>query len=172
MKIALLVLAIRFLRRMIRWMAILSGGTLLILSLLIVLDIVLRSQGQGIYGVYDLVGIGGALTIAGAMPLTKALKGHVAIEYFYHKRRRLGRQIMDVISRTLMTGFFMIMTVQAIRYGIVFYHAHEVSPTLYVPLFWLPWVFAWSFALTTAVTIFHLMRPGKPFMHLSSRGGK
>lgn len=156
-------------RTLIHSMAIIAAIAIIAMSLLTICDIVGRLIGHSIYGIYDLVGILGALAIAGALPITKAVKGHVAIEYFYGRCTRRGRLAMDSISRTLMFVFFILMTTQSIRYGFKFLAAGEVSPTLYLPLFWVPWFFAISCALTAYVTIYHLLRPGCFFMHINER---
>ena len=42
--------------------------------------------------------------------------------------------------------------------------ACEVSTTLQLPIFWVPYVLAFSCALVVLIKIYHLTHPGKPML--------
>ena len=85
--------------------------------LVICVDVALRTAGHPVKGAYDLVRIFGAITIACALPLTTAVKGHVAIEYFFQKLNRTGRLVVDSLMRLVMIGAFALAALGVRRYG-------------------------------------------------------
>lgn len=153
-------------------MAGIAGAALVFMAVITAVDVLARVVKLTVPGAYDLVGIAGAITVAGAIPLTKAVKGHVAIEYFYHRAGYRGRFVMDTVSRLLMLAFFCVMAWQCFSYGILFLEANEVTPTLYLPVFWIPWVIALSCILTAFVTLYHLTHPGRPMIAIHAEADK
>jgi TRAP-type C4-dicarboxylate transport system permease small subunit len=123
--------------------------------------IVPRLFGASLPGAYDIVRIAGALTIAAALPYTTAIKGHVAIEYFFHKLGRRGRLVVDSLMRLLSMALFGMLAWQSAEYGNALRKSGEVSMTIQLPIFWVPWVLAASCVLVVLVTFYHLANPGK-----------
>jgi hypothetical protein len=80
---------VRALKLIIFALAAVSGASLFVMIGAICLDVILRLQwvhkviGITLVGVFDVVRITGAITLAAALPYTTAVKGHVAIEYFF-----------------------------------------------------------------------------------------
>ncbi len=134
---------------------------LLTMALVTCFDIILRLIGYPQKGAYDIVRITGVLAVACALPLTTALKGHVAIEYFFHRMSRLWRAIVDAVMRIMMIVGFCAAAFGCLRYGLRFLRSGEVSATLEIPLFWVPWVMAFAFAVTALIVVFHLVHPRK-----------
>ena len=127
-------------------------------------DVLMRQFGYPIVGVYDLVYMTGAVAMACALPYTTALKGHVAIEHFFHKLNRTGRILVDTIMRTLSIALFSILTWQSALFGTSLKFRGDVTATLQVPLFWIPWVISVCCAMVVFVTFFHLMFPGRELL--------
>lgn len=127
-------------------------------------DIVLRLAGHPIVGVYDIVRVAGGLTIACALPYTTAVKGHVAIEYFFQKLGPRGRVAVDSAVRLVGLALWSVLTWQYVRYGFILRRSGEVTSTLQLPVFWIPWVFAASFATVFMVTLYHLLHPGRSLL--------
>lgn len=151
---------------LVRGMASLAGLALGGLALLTCADVLLRALGAPIKGTFDLVRILGALTIACAVPLTTAVKGHVAVEYFFNKLNRTGRIIVDSGMRLLLIAMFGFAAKQCIVYGIRFLKSGEVTATLELPVFWVPWVIAAACALSALVVVYHLLFPGRELVRL------
>ena len=124
-------------------------------------DVVLRLAGHPVKGAYDIVRIAGALTIACSLPLTTAMKGHVAIEYFFQKLNRTGRIVVDSLMRLLVIAAFVLATIECVGYGLRFLRNGEVTGTIELPVFWVPWVMAVAFGVTALVVVFHLVYPGR-----------
>jgi TRAP-type C4-dicarboxylate transport system permease small subunit len=125
------------------------------------IDVIMRLFRHPVTGAYDIVKIAGAVTIAAALPYTTALKGHVAIEYFFHKLSRRGRIILDFFLRMLCIGLFGFSAWKLVLYGHQMKLAGQVTQTLQLPLFWLPYLIAVSFVIVLLVILYNLMHPGK-----------
>jgi TRAP-type C4-dicarboxylate transport system permease small subunit len=97
----------------------------------------------------------------GTWAYTTAVKGHVAVEYFHHKLGRRGRVVADTLIRLPIMALFSLFTWQFIAYGAKLRSSGEVSMTLQLPVFWVPYVMAFSCALVVLVTWWHLLHPGK-----------
>jgi TRAP-type C4-dicarboxylate transport system permease small subunit len=124
-------------------------------------DVALRLLGRPLVGAYDLVRIAGGVTLACALPVTTAVKGHVAIEYFFHKLRRPGRIVVDTLMRLLQMTAFAVAARECARHGWKLLRSGEVTPTLQWPVFWVAWVLAAACGLTVLVTLYHLVHPGR-----------
>jgi TRAP-type C4-dicarboxylate transport system permease small subunit len=149
------------LRKLVFVLAGLAGLGLLTMVLVTALDVVLRVFGVSLTGAYDIVRIAGLITIAAALPYTTAIKGHVAIEYFFHKLGRRGRTGVDALMRLLGIVLFGLLAWQSVEYGNALKKSGEVSMTLQLPVFWVPYVLAFSCGLVVLVKIHHLLHPGK-----------
>lgn len=148
----------------IHGMTALSGVTLFLMVAVICSDVLLRVAGYPVKGSYDVVRICGVISMACALPLTTAMKGHIAIEYFFRKLNRRGRLIVDSVMRVLSIAAFACATMGCITYGQRLLATGEVTATVEIPIFWVPWVMAAAFAVTTVVVVFHLLYPGRNMM--------
>ncbi len=152
------------LRRLVRLTAGLSGLGLLTMMTVTCVDVVMRKLGHPFPGAYDLAKVAAGVTIACALPYTTAIKGHVAVEYFYHKLGRRGRVVADTLIRLGIMALFILFTWQLIAYGTKLRSSGEVSMTLQLPVFWVPYVMAFSCGQVVLVTLWHLLHPGKPLI--------
>jgi TRAP-type C4-dicarboxylate transport system permease small subunit len=145
-------------------MTLISCAGLAAMILLTCVDVVLRTCGYPMKGAYDVVRICGAVTIACALPLTTAMKGHVAIEYFFQKLNQTGRLIVDSLMRLIMIAVFLLAAYECVGYGQRFLRNSEVTSTIELPLFWVPWLMAAAFVVTALVVVFHLIYPGREML--------
>lgn len=152
------------LRLVTRGLAVLAGLGLMVMVGVTCLDVVLRIFGRSLKGANDLVMIASAITVAAALPYTTAIKGHVAIEYFFHKLGPRGRVAVDAMVRLLGMALFGCLTWFSIQYGQSLWNNHQVSQTLQLPIFWVPYVMAFSFVLVILIKLHHLLHPGKPMI--------
>ena len=157
------------LRALVKYSGKIAGVGILFMMAVTCVDIVLRRLGTSIPGAYDLVRIAGGITIAAALPLTTAVKGHVAIEYFFHRLGRRGRIIVDSAMRTIQTVGFLFAAIAFLRRGNRLLRSGEVMPTLQCPIFWLAWLIAFMCLLTALVSLFHLLRPGRNLLRPFNR---
>ncbi|HNQ88326.1 MAG TPA: TRAP transporter small permease [Verrucomicrobiota bacterium] len=149
------------LERLARLLAGVACVSLLFMVAVTTADVVLRVFRLALPGAYDLVRIATAITIAAALPYTTAVKGHVAIEYFFHKLSRRGRVVVDTIMRLLTMLLFVLLAWGCVVYGTTLKTKGEVSMTLQLPVFWVPYIVAASCGLVVLITLYHLLHPGR-----------
>ena len=66
--------------------------------------------------------------------------------------------------RVIQTAFFLFAAYAFLLRGNRLLRSGEVMPTLQCPIFWLAWVIAFMCLLTALVSLFHLLRPGRPLL--------
>ncbi|MBN2506304.1 MAG: TRAP transporter small permease [Verrucomicrobia bacterium] len=152
------------LRALVRVLGVASGAGLMAMVLVTTLDVALRALGWSRPGAYDLVKVFAALTIAAALPYTTAIKGHVAIEFFFHRLGRRGRMVVDAVMRLGGMGLFGLLAWGCVALGNSLWRSGEVSLTLQLPIFWVPYVLAASCGLVVLIKIYHLLHPGQPLI--------
>ena len=150
-----------FLRGLIHAMAVVGGFAVIGMIAVTVADVVGRQVGLPVKGAYDLVRVLGAIAMGCALPLTKAVKGHIAIEYFFQKMGSRGRAITDTAMRLVLLALFGLLAWQFVRQGLDFRKYGEVTATLHMPMFWVPWLVAAACLATAGVTLWHLLHPGR-----------
>jgi len=150
------------LRVLVMVLAGFSGLAVLTMMAVTTTDVAMRAVTKSsITGAYDIVKIAGAIAIACALPYTTAVKGHVAVEYFFHKLRRRGRIVVDTVTRLLVIIFFVVVARQTLLYGHTLRETGEVSLTLPVPVFWVAYVISGALAVTVLVKVHNLLHPGR-----------
>lgn len=154
----------RALRGLVRSLGVVAGVGLLAMVAVTTLDVVLRAFRVSTTGAYDLVKIAATLTVVAALPYTTAIKGHVAIEFLFHKLGRRGRAGVDAVMRLLGMGLFGLLAWGCVQYGESLRQSGEVSLTMGLPVFWLPYLLAGSCALVVLIKLYHLFHPGRPLL--------
>ncbi|MBN1359665.1 MAG: TRAP transporter small permease [Sedimentisphaerales bacterium] len=151
------------LRLVVHILVVVSGLSVLTIMLVTCADVILRLKwiNRPFVGAYDIVKIAGALSLAAALPYTTAVKGHVAIEYFFQKFNRRGRLVLDTVVRLLGMALFAFLAWRSVLYGLAFHRNTQVSLTLELPIFWVPWVMAFCCAMVVLVIGYNLVHPGR-----------
>jgi TRAP-type C4-dicarboxylate transport system permease small subunit len=152
------------LRKTVMALAYVACASLLLMVVVTSIEVVLRVFRLTMTGAYDLVKMAATLTMAAALPYTTAIKGHVAIEYFFHKLGRRWRIAVDGLMRVSAMALFSLLAWGCVDYGNSLRAKGEVSMTLQLPIFWLPYVLAASCALVVLIKLYHLSHPGKALL--------
>ena len=152
------------LRALVQALAYVAGVGLMLMVLITTADVILRKCNLSVTGAYDLVKIAAAITAAAALPYTTAIKGHVAIEYFFHKLGRRGRIVVDALMRFGGMAMFGLLAWGFVDYGNSLREKGEVSTTLQLPIFWVPYVLAVCCGLVVLIKVYHVTHPGKPMI--------
>ena len=152
---------VRALRLMVLALAGVSGLAVITMIIVTCADVAMRICGSALTGSFDIVRMAGLVAIAGALPYTTAVKGHVAIEFFFQKLNRPGRILVDTVCRLLVIILLAGFAWQSVIYGSALHRSGEVSLTLKAPVFWLAYVIAFSCAVTVLVKIHNLLHPGR-----------
>lgn len=152
---------VRLLKMLIYALLYLSGTAVFVMIAVTCADVVLRMPwiNRPFIGAFDIVRIAGAVALSAALPYTTAVKGHVAIEYFFHKLGRTPRLIVDSLMRLLSMALFAFLGWRSIFYGLDLHKNKEVSQTLQIPLFWIPIVIGSCCFVVVLVVTYHLLYP-------------
>lgn len=138
-----------------------SALALLFIVVVVMADVIGRIFGKGIQGSLDYIQLASAVVLGGALPYTTAVKGHIAIEFLFRRISRTMKIIVDTLSRLIMLSLFILIIIFMIKHGLSIYRSGEVTSTVQLPKFWVPFWMAISFAVTSLVKIYHILRPGK-----------
>jgi TRAP-type C4-dicarboxylate transport system permease small subunit len=151
------------LKRLTLGLVAVSGLSVLTMIAVTCLDILFRMKplNKPIKGAYDIVQIAGCITLATALPYTTAVKGHVAIEFLFQKFNRRGRIIVDSFMRLMAMALFYLMGHHCIIYGSSMLRAKQVTQTLQLPIFWLPWLMGGCCFIVILVIAHNLVHPGR-----------
>ena len=151
------------LRALVYVLVAISGASVLVIMLVTCTDVVLRMKwiNHPFVGAYDIVKIAGTLSLATALPYTTAVKGHVAIEYFFHKLSRRGRVVVDSLIRPLGMALFTFFAWRSVIYGFELHRNNQVSDTVQLPVFWVPFVIGFCCAVVVLVILHNLLHPGR-----------
>lgn len=147
-------------------LAVVAGAGIVTMMLVTCLDVILRIFRSPLIGAYDIVKIAGTITIAAALPYTTAVKGHVAIEYFFLKLPPKSRMAVNSLTHLLSMILFTCLTWQSINYGMSLKQNGQVTSTLQLPVYWVLYILAFSCAVVVLVISYHLLRPGKEMIEL------
>ncbi len=152
---------IRLLRQVVFVLLGVSAVSIFVMIGVTCADVILRLPwiNRPFIGAYDIVRIAGAVTLATALPYTTAVKGHVAIEYFFHKLGRTSRMVVDSVMRLLSMALFGFLGWRSMLYGQNLRRINQVSQTLELPIFWVPMVIGMCCFVVVLVVTYHLIRP-------------
>ena len=151
----------RSLKAAVFFLAAIAAISILAMITITAADVAMRIFRRPILGSFDMIRIAGMISIACALPYTTAVKGHVAIEFLHHKLSRIGRIVLDTFVHFSIIAMFVFLAVRLIAYGQSLHKSGEVSATLQIPLFWIPYVIALSCFVTVLVTLHILLHLGK-----------
>ncbi|MBN1816739.1 MAG: TRAP transporter small permease [Sedimentisphaerales bacterium] len=156
------------LRLVVLGLVVVSGAGVMAMMLVTCADVALRLPfiQRPFAGAYDIVEMAGAITLAAALPYTTAVKGHVAIEYFFHRLNRPGRIVVDTVVRLIGMTLFAFLSWRSFVYGGELHSSGQVSQTLQVPIFWIPYVIGVSCAVVVLVIFHNLVCPGREMVKL------
>lgn len=152
------------LRAVVMALAYLAGISTLAMMAVTCGDVVARAFGHPLKGSYDIVRLLSLMTLSCALPYTTAVKGHVAVEFFFNKLPPVARLTVDSIMRLLVIGLLVLLAVQGVKYGRDLKASGEVMLTLGWPIFWASYVVAFSGAVSALVVLEHLLHPRKVFL--------
>lgn len=116
------------------------GGTALtFMMVLTVADVVMRAFGRPILGTYEVVSLMLCVVMGFGMPRVSMDRGHVYMEFIIERLSRRTRAVMNTITRLTCTVLFAIIGYNLFRLGNEFYTTGEVSPTISIPFFPVPY---------------------------------
>ena len=125
---------------------IIAGTTLLVMILLTCANVFFRLFGSQIFGTYELMGFLGAITGGAALGHTKIRGAHIAVDILVIKMYNPGiRKYLSALNAVIILAFFLTVTWQTIKYGIVLKRTGDVTDTLHIIYYPFVWALAAGF---------------------------
>jgi len=134
---------LQMLNRLSQWANALAGITLTMIMGITVADVILRSLGRPMVGIFELVAFAGAVVIGFSIPFTSWVRGHIYVDFFVQSFSLLVRKAIHPTTRCLGMGLFLMIGWNLILMGKDLYKSGEVSSTLQMPFY--PIVFGIGF---------------------------
>ncbi len=121
-------------------------------------DVALRAFGRPLTGVYELVGILGALAVGLALPQTSLSKGHVRMDFLTDRLPSAAKRWLYLATRLMGLGLFSLVAFNLFCLALDLCQAGEVTPTLQIPQF--PVAFLLAFCcIIQCLTLLAQMEP-------------
>jgi len=114
---------------------LISSVALVSIMVLTVTDVILRIFKRPIAGTYEIVGFLGAIVIGFGIPITSWIRGHIHFAFLVQKLPSGRKEVMNVFTRLLGLGLFIIVGWNLIIVGTDLYHTGEVSLTRQIPFY-------------------------------------
>ena len=141
---------IRFVTRWLNWIA---AAGLVAAMIVVCINVIGRGFFQSpLKGTVDISSLLGALIIAGAIPYTQVLKGHIRIGLFVDRLPHRVRYITECIMHLIGFALFAVISWQTILFCITTSEVGELSEVMKIPLVpFAAFVSAGCIALTLAL---------------------
>jgi TRAP-type C4-dicarboxylate transport system permease small subunit len=114
---------------------ILAGITLTLIMGITVTDVILRSWGRPIVGIFELVSFFGAVVIGFSIPFTSWMRGHIFVDFLAAKLPPGVRGGVHLGTRCMGLGLFLLIGWNLIKMGNDLSRSGEVLPTLQMPFY-------------------------------------
>lgn len=123
-----------------RLLMVIGGIAIMALMAVAVVNITMRILHIPFHGAYELVGFLGAVVVAFALGYTQQRKDHIMVDIVSQYYPAILKRIVNAVRYLLSAGFFVLITMQVIEWGMKIINRGEVSETLKIAFH--PFVFA------------------------------
>jgi TRAP-type C4-dicarboxylate transport system permease small subunit len=128
-------ITLAYIEKLSKWMQVISGVALTCLMFLTTADVIGRLFGYPIIGTYELVGLGGAIVLGFAMPITSWVHGHIFVEVLYEKWPKPVQKVVNIITRLIGLVLFVLIGWNLYKLGYDLQLAREVTLTRHIPFY-------------------------------------
>jgi TRAP-type C4-dicarboxylate transport system permease small subunit len=126
---------LRCVEKLSKWMQVISGVALTCLMFLTTADVIGRIFGHPIIGTYELVGLGGAIVIGFAMPITSWVHGHISVEALCERWPKPVQIVAHIITRLVGIVLFVFIGWNLYKLGSDLRIANEVTLTRHIAFY-------------------------------------
>ena len=134
-------------------MKIIGAGCLVGMALLTCVDVVGRFFRHPIFGAVEIVGYMATMAVAMALPYTHKIDGHVGVEILVRLLSAKTQTIIDICTRFLSLGLFVLVTWRMIVYAHTMQKSGEVSMSLEFPEYVIIYVVGFCLLIFTLIII-------------------
>jgi TRAP-type C4-dicarboxylate transport system permease small subunit len=125
----------RAVERLGKLMQVVSGIALTFIMLLTVTDVAGRLFGHHVDGTFELVGLGGAVVIGFALPITSWMRGHIFVDFLYQKAPKGFQKGLHIATRFIVLVTFVFIGWNLLKLGYALYVHGEVTLTRQLPFY-------------------------------------
>lgn len=146
------------LNRLSNIMKVIGGVALVGMMLLTVVDVIGRLFQRPIFGSVEIVGFLATIIVAGALPYTYRIGGHVGVEILMQTVSQKTQILVRIATRALTLFLFGLITWQMFLHAGELKQIGEVSMSLKFPTYYIAYVLGFGlllFSVTIFETIFH-----------------
>jgi TRAP-type C4-dicarboxylate transport system permease small subunit len=118
---------------------VIAGVALTAMMLLTVIDVLLRATSFPFVGTFEIVSLLMGIVIAFGIPQVSLDKGHVYMEFLVERLSSRNRNLVNTFTRILCIVLFACVAYNMIKIGARFRASGEVSPTIKIPFYPLPY---------------------------------
>ncbi len=144
--------------RISKILSYIGGAALTFMMLLTVTDVLMRAGGRPILGTYELVALSLAIVIGFTIPKVSLDRGHVYMEIVLDKLSKRNKAIVNTFTRILCVILFAMVGYNLFLIGSEFHTSGEVSSTLKLPFFPIPYFVGVCCFVECFVFIFDIVR--------------
>ena len=138
------------LKSVFSWFDLIGGYAVLIISLLIVLNVILRAAiNVSIYGSYEYVCYTVALIVSLGLANCAINDGHVNVTFLVDKFPEKAAKINYLMTSIISLIFFILITWKMIEYAIRKYFLAEISIVVGIPIYIIVLIIAFGFLMLT-----------------------
>jgi len=135
-----------------------GAAALTFMMLLTVADVFMRAGGRPILGTYELVALSLAIVIGFTIPKVSLDRGHVYMEIVLDKLSKRNKAVLNTFTRIMCLILFTIVGYNLFLIGSEFHTSGEVSSTLKLPFFPIPYFVGVCCFVECFVFIFDIIR--------------
>jgi TRAP-type C4-dicarboxylate transport system permease small subunit len=106
---------------------------------LTVVDVISRASGYQLLGTYEVMGLALAIVVGFGLPRASLDKAHVYMEFLVERLPKTFQKVMNTFTRLLCIFLFILLGYNLITVGAEFQKSGELSSTLKIPFFPVPY---------------------------------
>lgn len=118
--------------KVMNWIAAVA---LTFIMLLTVADVILRFFKMPIVGTFEMVGLGGAIAVGFAIPVTSFMRGHIFVDFFVNSFPAGLRNTFNFATRLISIAIFVLIGYNMILYAGELHASGEVTLTRHLPFY-------------------------------------
>ncbi|HVN97847.1 MAG TPA: TRAP transporter small permease [Syntrophorhabdaceae bacterium] len=116
-----------------------AGVALTVMMSLTVIDVLLRAASLPFVGTFEIVSLLMGIVVSFGIPQVSLDKGHVSMEFLTEKLSLRNKNLLNTFTRILCILLFAFIGYNMIKIGARFHASGEVSPTIMIPFYPLPY---------------------------------
>ena len=117
---------------------VIASIALTAMMLLTAVDVLLRAVNFPFVGTFEIISLLMGIVVSFGIPQVSLDKGHVYMEFLIERLSLRNRNLLKTFTRILCIILFACIAYNMIRLGVRFHASGEVSPTMRIPFYPLP----------------------------------